>query len=165
MRGLRASVGDALWVTIASSAVGLGFNALRAEGIPLVARADYALLVPCPVEGGEVRPLEAAAVDWTGGTDLLVDAREAPAAAACPLPSAELVPYDFLDDVDPARVAALVARPAARVVVVGDGGTPDSGAELGAELAAEGVRNVHHVIGGWPAARAHLGLDCPGGAP
>ncbi|MFH1437767.1 MAG: hypothetical protein ABIJ56_18815, partial [Pseudomonadota bacterium] len=42
---------------------------------------------------------------------------------------------------------------ASMVVVYGDGDDPDSGKELGRELAGQGIRNVHYVEGGAPAIR------------
>ncbi len=68
-------------------------------------------------------------------------------------PSARPVPFDFLDPVSDEALAELVASNAARVVVFGDGLTPDSGQEMARELAGRGMVNVHFVEGGWEAVR------------
>ncbi|MBW1881647.1 MAG: rhodanese-like domain-containing protein [Deltaproteobacteria bacterium] len=155
MGGL-AIIRDASLVVALSFAVGVGTNAVQREGIPVIAKEAYHILVPCPVEGGEVLPLRADEVRWGGTKDLVIDARPATQAAQWPTPGARNVPYDFLDPIDDATVADLVSRPVERIVVVGDGLAPDSGREMGAELSGRGVRNVHYVEGGWKAARKHL---------
>lgn len=154
MRGLTAILRDAALVVALSLAVGLGFNAVRDRGLPVVAKVPYDILVPCPVEGGEVLPLQAGEVRWGDPRDLVIDARTD--TAPWPLPGARHVPYDFLDPIDDATVADLVRRPVERIVVVGDGLEPDSGREMGSELSGRGVRNVYYLEGGWEAARAVL---------
>jgi len=154
MRGLTM-VRDAALVVALSFALGLGYNAVHSEAIPVVAKVPYRILVPCPVEGGEVVPLEATEVRWDG-SDLVLDARGAAEAATWSPPGARSVPYDFLDPIADATVADLVAVPVERVVVVGDGLVPDCGEEMGKELSGKGVRNVHFVRGGAPAVRAQL---------
>lgn len=161
MRGLsshRVALRDASLVVVASAALGLGLNALRADGIPLVATTNYQLVVPCPVVGGEAEPVAVVDVRW--GDELVVDARQAGEHAAWAPPGAISVPYDFLDPVSDAAVADLLgqSRGASRLVVVGDGLLPDTGAALAGELLGRGVRGVVYVEGGAPAVRAHLGV-------
>jgi rhodanese-related sulfurtransferase len=156
MRGLTETIRDATLVIALSLVVGLGFNAVRPEGIPVIAKEPYQILVPCPMEGGEVLPLQADEVRWDGTLDLVIDARSEAQAAGWAVPGARNVPYDFLDPIDDDTVADLVRHPVERIVVVGDGLEPDSGPEMGAELSGRGVRNVHYVEGGWKAARRHL---------
>ena len=56
MKGAQTIVRDAVIVAAVSAVVGLTFNALRTEGLPLVADKDYRdlLFVPCPVVGADV---------------------------------------------------------------------------------------------------------------
>jgi hypothetical protein len=145
---------DSAIVALLSVATALAFNALRPTGsIPLVATEPYRILVPCPEPVGEVEPIAAAAVRWGHDRELVLDARSARELEAWSTPSARPVPFDFLDPVSDEALAELVASNAARVVVFGDGLTPDSGQEMARELAGRGMVNVHFVEGGWEAVR------------
>lgn len=158
----RTDILEALVVVVLSAGVALAFNALREDGIPLVAETPYKILVPCPEPGGEVEPLEPEAVGWgsrsgeMGRDDLVVDAREKKAYENWHAPGALHVPFDYLEPVSDERVSELISTGASRVVVYGDGGRPDTGEELARELSGRGVRNVHYVPGGAAAVRAAL---------
>ena len=167
MRGLRAglphsfgeAVRDAVVVVVAATVLALSFNAQRADGLPLVATEPYDIFVPCPEPVGDAFPLAAADVAWGDASELVIDARPADAWAAWHADGAVHVAYDFLDPVAPDRVGELVSSGASRVVVYGDGLVPDTGEELGRELAGRGMRNVHFVEGGAAAVRVFLGLS------
>jgi hypothetical protein len=167
VRGLRAplphSISEALRDAVALVAVAavlaLCFNALRGDGLPLVATEPYEIFVPCPEPVGDAFPLVPADVAWGDPSELVIDARPAQAFGAWHADGAVSVPYDFLDPVAPDRVADLVSSGASRVVVYGDGLVPDTGEELGRELAGRGMRNVHFVQGGAAAVRVFLGLS------
>ncbi len=102
------------YLLVACFLAGVLFNHFRSEGIPLVAKADYAIFVPCPETVTEAAKVT---LDQAGDDNLafpagavLVDARPPEAFAAGHLPGAVNLPYDELDGVDPEAVAALVAQ-------------------------------------------------------
>ena len=64
------------------------------------------------------------------------------------------VPFDYLDPT-PKDVLKNLARKIAvsgarRVIVYGDGDIPDTGEQLGREIAGYGIRNVFFLRGGAP---------------
>lgn len=151
------TIRDAAVVVLLSVVVALCFNAMRGEGsIPLVAREAYRILVPCPEPVGEVEPIEASEVRWGTARELVLDARLDHEREAWRTELATHVPFDYLEPVSDEALAELVASNAARVVVFGDGSSPDSGQEMARELAGRGMVNVFFVDGGWSAVRAVL---------
>ncbi|HOU54510.1 MAG TPA: rhodanese-like domain-containing protein [Myxococcota bacterium] len=153
---------DALIATVACSVIGLAFNAIRSDGIPLVASEAYDLFVPCPEPLGEVEGL-AVTDPWVqDDRSLRIDARSPEEFAAWHLSGARNVPFDYLEGVPDEVVRQVAASGAVRVVVYGDGGNPDSGRELARELAGRGVRHVFFVQGGAPALRSS-GREVPTG--
>ncbi len=151
---LRTGI-EAVLLTLASSVLALCVNAFRENGLPLVARVPYEILVPCPEPGGPVTALDAAAPALSESRLFLIDARDGVAFGRSHLPGAVNVPYDWLDPVpddEMKRLAATIASSrVTRVIVYGDGGNPDSGEHLGREISGRGIRNVHFVRGGAPA--------------
>jgi hypothetical protein len=145
----------ALVVASVGVAVGLTFNALRPDGLELIAREPYQTLVPCPEPGGPVAALEPGSPEIASSRSFVVDARSPEDFAAGHLEGAVNVPYDWLDPVPEERLEelarAIAASGATRVVVYGDGGRPDSGEHLGREISGRGIRNVFFVRGGAPA--------------
>jgi hypothetical protein len=157
---------DAALISAVCAALAIGVNAVRGDGIALVADQPYQILVPCPEPLGEVDPLAPAEALASDAESLLVDARDAAAFAAWHLPAARHVPFDWLDQTPAATVDALAASGARRLIVYGDGAEPDSGRELARELAGRGLRNVYYVEGGAPALKAAAGgAPAPGAAP
>ena len=144
-----------------AAGAGLAANALRPAGLPLIARAPYETLVPCPEPGGEVTALEAGEALALRPRTVLIDARSGPESTAAAVPGALNVPYDWLDPTPEAVLRELArtvaASGASRVVVFGDGGRPDSGEHLARELSGRGIRNVTFVRGGAPALLAGAG--------
>ena len=145
---------DAAVVVVFSTVLALVSNGLHPTSrIPLVARQEYQVLVPCPEFKGKAAtaiPPDLARADT--GT-MLVDAREKedfdrwhPAGAIC-------VPYDYLEPTPTALIKKVLEARARRVVVYGDGDNPDTGQQLANELAGKGIRNVSYVTGGAPALR------------
>ena len=151
---LRRSVLEAAAVVGIAAAVALAFNAVRPSGLPLVARTPYQTLVPCPEPGGPVEALEPSSPALASPRSFLIDARSPAEYGAGHLEGAVNIPYDWLDPVPEAELAGLArsiaASGAARVVVYGDGGRPDSGEHLGREFSARGIKNVGFVRGGAP---------------
>lgn len=168
--GERVGAGfrDAMAITAVAATVGLGFNALRPDGIPWVADAPYALVVPCPVDAADIAvqciPANDVSADHSQrrAADVLwVDAREAAQFGAWHISGAINVPYDYLNATDEDAVARILDAGAgvARVLVYGDGGDPDPGRELAKDLLGLGIRNVMCVSGGAPALRSQTGAE------
>lgn len=156
MQPLRGVVVEAAIVAAATVVLALVFNTVRPDGLPLVARTPYEVLVPCPEPGGAVTPLEPGDPAVRSPRTFLIDARLPNEALDHGLlPSAINVPYDWLDPLPEAELAKLVraiaASRATRVVVYGDGKRPDSGEHLGREISGRGIKNVSFVRGGAPA--------------
>ncbi len=147
---LRTAVRDALVVLAACAAVAAVTNALRPGGIAFVQRTDYEILVPCPEGSGDAQGISAddPAV-WEPRT-LLIDARSAAEHGRWHPGRAISVPFDYLEPTAPEQVRRIASSGAAQVVVFGDGGDPDSGEQLGREIAGKGIRNVRFVKGGAP---------------
>ena len=163
---------DAALITLASVILALGFNALRSDGLPLIADKPYDILVPCPEPVGEVAAVAPDAAEIKSADTLLIDARDEDAFAAWHLPGAHHVEYDYLTEMSAAdedTIRALLASRARRVIVYGDGDDPDSGRMLGSDLHLKGMKNVSFVTGGAPALRARddaaADEGATGGAP
>ncbi len=146
---------EAAAVTATAIVAALIFNAARPDGLPLVARTPYQILVPCPEPGGPVQPMPADTPDLTGERTFLVDARSVDEFGSSHLPGAVHLRYDWLDPVPDLRLRelteAIASSGATRVVVYGDGGRPDSGEHLGREISGRGIKNVFFIEGGAPA--------------
>lgn len=144
---------DCLIVVVVSAGLALATNALRSSGsIALVADKDYQILVPCPEYVGKpARFLQPHQLKVEQGTDLIVDAREKTAYNQWHLPGAISIPYDYLEP-NPEERKILDTR-ARRVVVYGDGDSPDSGQQLANAISGKGLKNVFYVKGGAPALR------------
>ncbi|MFH0903203.1 MAG: rhodanese-like domain-containing protein [Pseudomonadota bacterium] len=150
--GWLALVRDASIAVIAAALLGLSVNALRRDGsIPLVAKAQYQILVPCPVVSGEVTPMAASDPRLHERGTLVVDARSSAAYEAWHFPDARNVPFDYLEPTPQCVIADIAGSGATLVVAYGDGDDPDTGHELASELSLKGIRNVYSVTGGAPA--------------
>jgi len=119
----------------------------------LVQHKEYEILVPCPDITGEVAELAPSDPAVSDRSSLVIDARARADFDKWHLPSAVSIPYDYLEPTSEEQVRKVISSKASRVVVYGDGDDPDSGRELGKELAGKGVRNVGFVRGGAPALR------------
>jgi rhodanese-related sulfurtransferase len=139
-----------------ATVLALATNALRADGLALVRHEPFEILVPCPELKGKVESLTVSPAELTRPGTLLVDARSSAEYGAWHAPGALNVPFDFLDPVPEARIKEVAATGARRILVYGDGGEPDSGRELAAELAGRGLRSVWHLRGGAAACRRAL---------
>jgi hypothetical protein len=148
----RRVVLEAAAITASAALLALVVNAVRSNGLPLVASAPYEVLVPCPEPGGPVQPIEPGDPALAAQRTFLIDALEPAAFERAHHPRAVNVPYDWLDPVPDAEMRtlarAIAASRATRVVVYGDGGRPDSGEHLGREISGRGIKNVAFVRGG-----------------
>jgi len=145
---LRTLVRDAMLLVAGCAVVGIAVNALRSDGIPLVQKTAYQILVPCP-ESTEHAPAIAATdpAVWQART-LLIDARSAADHRRWHPDGALHLPYDYLEPAPEEQVHRIAASGAGRVVVFGDGADPDCGEQLAHELAGAGIRNVFFLQGG-----------------
>jgi hypothetical protein len=144
-------VRDAAILLLASVGIALASNALRRDGLPLVQRKEYDILVPCAETVGNVLEVDPQDPILADKTSLLVDARSKPAFDEWHLPAAINIPFDYLASTSEGDIRRVTSSRAARVVIYGDGEDPDSGRELGKELAGKGIRNVFAIKGGAPA--------------
>jgi hypothetical protein len=156
----RRVFGEAVLVALIGVVISLAVNTLRPDGLPLIARAPYQTLVPCPEPGGPAEALAARSPEVSSPRSFLVDARSPAEFNRGHLPGAVNVPYDWLDPIPETSLMELArsiaASGASRVVVYGDGGRPDSGEHLGREISGRGIKNVFFVRGG---AAAVLGRE------
>ena len=147
-------VRDSLIATVLFGLIGVAYNAIRDDGIPLIADEEYAIYVPCPEPLGEVDPMDADDPDVTDDRTILVDARYEEDFDEWHVSGAIHVQYDYLDPIPEDVLNDLTAEFAgsgkARVVVYGDGtgSLGDTGYELGRELSGRGLKNVFVVQGG-----------------
>lgn len=144
---------EAAIVAVVLSGVGLAFNALRVEGIPLIAEKEYEILVPCPEPMGETEPVTPAAALAPDPGTLVIDARYEDEFQSWHAPAAIHVLFDYLEPVPDDKLKELIRTGARQVVVYGDGDDPDSGREMARELSGRGMKNVFFVKGGAPALR------------
>ena len=158
---LGVALRDALLIVLVCALVGIGVNALRASGIPLVQKTEYEILVPCPEGSGNVQALSVHDPLLADKRSLWVDARRPAEHQRWHPAGARSVPFDYLEPTCAAEVRKIAASGASQVVVFGDGKDPDSGEQLARELAGRGIRNLGFVQGGAPA----LAAAAAGGAP
>jgi len=149
---------DAVVAAGIACAVGLLVHLLRPDAIPFFAEEEYELFVPCPESAGEVTPMPADDPALRSEDTFVIDARSTEEFDTWSLRGAIHIPYDYLDPT-PREVledlAATIARSRARrVVVYGDGDTPDTGEQLAKEISGNGIRNVFFVKGGAPALKS-----------
>ncbi len=146
-------------IVAVTSALALAVNALRSDGVDLIAEAEYEILVPCPEPMGEAESVPADDARVASEKSLLIDAREPGDFESWHLSGAVNVPFDWLAeqhevDLQAREVAKRVARTGKQdVVVYGDGGDPDSGYHWAALLSAGGIKRVVYVEGGASALR------------
>jgi hypothetical protein len=149
---------DAVMAAGISFVAGLLVNLARPDAIAFIADRPYELFVPCPEPGGEATPMAADAPALLADDTFVVDARSKQEFDAWRLPQAINISYDYLDPT-PKRtleeLAETIARSRARrVVVYGDGETPDTGEQLAKEISGHGIKHVFFVEGGAPELRS-----------
>lgn len=148
------AIAESAAIAVIAVVVALVVNAIRDDGIPLVAREAFEILVPCPQPMGEATAIGSDSVVVRDPTSLVIDVRSSDEYASWHLPGSLHQPFDWLAeqkaiDREAGRVAQSIARSGKRAVVVyGDGGNPDSGEHWAALLTAAGIKNVVFVSGG-----------------
>lgn len=146
---------DAAIVVVVCALVSLGVNGVRPDGIPMVQKSEYQILVPCPETGGEAIALVADTPLLRSPHGLIIDARSSQEFNQWHALGAINIPFDYLEPTPKEAIDRIVSSGAQKVVVYGDGGAPDSGEQLARELSGKGVRNMHFVRGGAPAIMAY----------
>jgi hypothetical protein len=148
---------DAVIITGMSFTAGLLVALVHPEAIPFIADQEYELFVPCPEPGGEVTPVQADAPVLLGDDTFIVDARSREEFQTWRFREAVNVPYDYLEPTPRETLQdlakAIVHSQAKRVVVYGDGETPDTGEQLAKEVSGHGIKHVLYVKGGAPGLR------------
>ena len=145
---------DAIIAAAIFASVAFVVNAVRSDGLPLIADKPYDIFVPCPETLGvvEMMPSDDARILDEGS--FLVDARSQEEFNAWHLDGAICITYDYLDPISPEELKNITMNIAqsgkARLVVYGDGdgGQGTTGYELGRELAGNGIKNVFVIEGG-----------------
>ncbi|HNZ03183.1 MAG TPA: rhodanese-like domain-containing protein [Myxococcota bacterium] len=156
MKGIARVIVEAGLVAVLASVVALVFNAVRPEGLSLVADRPYELFVPCPEPLGKVDELSAADA-WRAmgrGKILLIDAGSETDFKGWHPEGAWNIPFDYILPVTDGDIRKIASSGASRVIVYGDGSEPDSGRELARELSGRGINNVSFVVGGAQALKA-----------
>lgn len=148
LHAFRIALRDATIITVVCIVIAIPVNVLRRDGIALIQRSDYQILVPCPVTEGEVEALSSESLKLDDPHTLLIDARDATEYKRWHLDRAMSVPFDYLEPPDPAMINTIAASGAKSVIVYGDGNDPDTGEQLAKEIAGKGIRNVAFISGG-----------------
>jgi rhodanese-related sulfurtransferase len=130
------------------SLVGVVVNILRPQPLAWVATVPYEVFVPCPEILGDSIAVEPSLPLLTDAGILWIDARSKDEYDIWHIKNAVNIPFDYLEPVDDKHVSFILNSGAKRIIIYGDGGKPDSGNELGAELSGKGIRNIHHIEGG-----------------
>lgn len=155
---MRIIVGLLLRSTILTAGcvlIAVVFNAVRPNGIDLVARAEYQIFVPCPESLAQVETTTAA--DSRNKVDVVyVDARPEEEFQKQHIKGAVSFPYPLLGDPEPQRVEAL-KRKGMPVVTYCDGGRSKFGEMMAKLLSELGVEKVTHLEGGLEAWREQGG--------
>lgn len=151
---------QALLLVGIAALLAFGTNAVRADGLPLVAQKDFEIVVPCPEPIGSATAIGPDDPRLRDVHTLVIDARAREEYQSWHLPSAINAPFDWLAEQEViTQQSQQIARDIARtrkhaLVVYGDGGDPDSGQQWAVSLNSAGLRNVSYVRGGAPALRS-----------
>lgn len=154
MKNFLKLTGRAVIMTAGCVLIGVVFNAVRAEGIDLVARAEYEIFVPCPESLVEAET--SSAEDVLTKTVLYLDARPEEDCQRERIKGAICFPYPLLGDPAPEKVEQLKRRNVP-IVTYGEGGRDRSGEMMAKLLTELGVSEVSHLEGGLTAWREQNG--------
>ncbi|MBN2339840.1 MAG: rhodanese-like domain-containing protein [Deltaproteobacteria bacterium] len=156
---------EAAVVASIACVIGAAVQWVHPNSIPFFANEAYETMVPCPVQEGKVTELSPQSPLLQEKNVLIIDAREEPDFDDWHVKNALRITYDFLDPIpaaDQKKIARkIAAKRVSKVIVYGDGDTPDTGKLLGIDISASGIKNVFYVKGGAP----KLQSEKPGSTP
>ena len=149
---------NAVLIVVLSSLLALIVNAIRPNGLVMIAKKEYEIFVPCPEPVKEVKSTEPD-IFKHGASVLLIDARPESSFTEASIHGALHLEFDYLYPVSDSAVKSIAASQVRHVVVYGDGKRPDPGHELARELAGRGIRNVTYITDGYNEAIKIMGED------
>jgi rhodanese-related sulfurtransferase len=148
MRGpVKRSLLQALGIILISSALGLGVNAFRADGIPLVERWSEKLAQRQQAGGFPAVSLAETVAAFTRGEALFLDARDHDFYKLGHIPGALNLPVREFERTLPEIRAQLEAAP--WVITYCDGGSCEASVELTERLFLAGIDRVSVFPGGF----------------
>ena len=143
---MKRSLLQALGIIIVSGLIGIGVNAFRADGIPLVEHWQEKVLNEQLAGGLPAVSLKQAKEFFANGEALFVDARDPDFYELGHIPGAVNLPVSDFDSVFPKLKEQLLEAP--RVIVYCDGASCEMSVDLTEKLLLAGLPNVEIFTGG-----------------
>ena len=143
---MKRSLLQSIGIIIISGALGIGVNAFRAEGIPLMERWQEKVLNEQLTGGLPAVSLKQIKEAYKSGAALLVDARDPEFFERGHIPGAVSLPVRDFDSVFPRLEEQLRAAP--RVITYCDGASCEMSVELTEKLLFAGLEYIEIFTGG-----------------
>ncbi|MGB6281112.1 MAG: rhodanese-like domain-containing protein [Syntrophobacteria bacterium] len=143
---MKRSLLQLIGIIIISGALGIGVNAFRAEGIPLMERWQEKVLNEQLTGGLPAVSLKQVKEAYKSGAALLVDARDPEFFERGHIPGAVSLPVRDFDSVFPKLEEQLRAAP--RVITYCDGASCEMSVELTEKLLFAGLEYIEIFTGG-----------------
>lgn len=143
---MKRSLLQSIGIIIISGALGIGVNAFRAEGIPLMERWQEKVLNEQLTGGLPAVSLKQIKEAYKSGAALLVDARDPEFFERGHIPGAVSLPVRDFDSVFPKLEEQLRAAP--RVITYCDGASCEMSVELTEKLLFAGLEYIEIFTGG-----------------
>ncbi|MDH3897366.1 MAG: rhodanese-like domain-containing protein [Deltaproteobacteria bacterium] len=143
---MKRSLLQLIGIIIISGALGIGVNAFRAEGIPLMERWQEKVLNEQLTGGLPAVSLKQIKEAYKSGAALLVDARDPEFFERGHIPGAVSLPVRDFDSVFPKLEEQLRAAP--RVITYCDGASCEMSVELTEKLLFAGLEYIEIFTGG-----------------
>ncbi|MGB6930229.1 MAG: rhodanese-like domain-containing protein [Syntrophobacteria bacterium] len=143
---MKRSLLQLIGIIIISGALGIGVNAFRAEGIPLMERWQEKVLNEQLTGGLPAVSLKQVKEAFKSGAALLVDARDPEFFERGHIPGAVSLPVRDFDSVFPKLEEQLRAAP--RVITYCDGASCEMSVELTEKLLFAGLEYIEIFTGG-----------------
>ena len=143
---MKRSLLQSIGIIIISGALGIGVNAFRAEGIPLMERWQEKVLNEQLTGGLPAVSLKQVKEAYKSGDALLVDARDPEFFEQGHIPGAVSLPVRDFDSVFPKLEEQLRAAP--RVITYCDGASCEMSVELTEKLLFAGLEYIEIFTGG-----------------
>jgi rhodanese-related sulfurtransferase len=146
-------------IVVGAVLLAIGTNAIRSDGIPLIATVEYEIFAPCKDSEAESQAADVQDLSGTDANVLYVDARPAEAFAAEHVDGSINIPYSVLfgastEDIDKVK-REIASRKAETIVVFGtftDPGSTEQAVDLAEPLAQQlieaEIAGVKHLEGG-----------------